>query len=128
MGGIIEAAPTCMSHQLSSPSIAFLIEPDGECQIIGSMDRFTAKPCINTGCFFPQISLPNMNMMTICKSIGDILYEKGVIGHVTVDLVAFPDPTNQNAHPLFWAVDLNCNLTDYASASMFFDFLMVRYL
>jgi hypothetical protein len=58
------------------------------------MDRFTAKPCINTGCFFPQISLPNMNMMTICKSIGDILYEKGVIGHVTVDLVAFPDPTN----------------------------------
>ena len=53
VGGIIEAAPTCMSHQLSSPSIAFLIEPDGECQILGSMDRFTAKPCINTGCFFP---------------------------------------------------------------------------
>ena len=64
-------------------------------------------------------------MMTICKSIGDILFEKGVIGHVTVDLVAFPDPTNSNAHPLFWAVDLNCNMTDYASACLFFDFLMV---
>ena len=57
-----------------------------------------------------------MNLMTICKSIGDILFEKGVIGHATVDLVAFPDPTNSNAHLLFQAVDLNCNMTDYASA------------
>ena len=66
-----------------------------------------------------------MNMMTICKSIGDILYEKGVIGHITVDLVSFPDPTSPTAHPLFWAVDLNCNMTDYASSAFFFDFLMV---
>lgn len=66
-----------------------------------------------------------MNMMTICKSIGDILYEKGVIGHVTVDLVSFPDPTSPTAHPLFWAIDLNCNMTDYAASCFFFDFLMV---
>ena len=77
-----------------------------------------------------------MNMMTICKSIGDVLYEKGVFGHCTVDLVAFPDPTTQglsstaaaNAHPLFWAVDLNCSMSDYASACYFFDFLMVSLL
>jgi len=125
VGGIIEAAPTCMSHQMASPSIAFLIEPDGQVQVIGSMDRFTARAYVNAGCFFPQQSLPNMNMMTICKSIGDILYEKGVIGHVTVDLVSFPDPTSPSAHPLFWAVDLNCNLTDYVASCLFFDFLMV---
>lgn len=65
-----------------------------------------------------------MNMMTISKSIGDILYEKGIIGHVTVDLVSFPDPTTPNSHPLFWAIDLNCGMTDYASACFFFDFLM----
>jgi|TARA_B110001450_G_scaffold166422_1_gene155132 hypothetical protein len=29
VGGIIEAAPTCLSHQMASPSIAFVIEPDG---------------------------------------------------------------------------------------------------
>lgn len=124
VGGIIEAAPTCMSHQMASPSIAFLIEPDGQVQVVGSMDRFTARAYVNAGCFFPQQSLPNMNMMTICKSIGDILYEKGVIGHVTVDLVSFPDPTSPSAHPLFWAVDLNCNLTDYVASCLFFDFLM----
>lgn len=89
------------------------------------MDRFAAQHYVNAGCFYPQQSLPNMNMTTICKSLGDILYEKGVFGHVTVDLVAFPDPTSPNAHPLFWAVDLNCHMTDYAAACYFFDFLMV---
>ena len=65
-----------------------------------------------------------MNMMTISKSIGDVLYEKGILGHVTVDLVSFPDPTSPQSHPLFWAVDLTCGLTDFATASFFFDFLM----
>jgi IQ domain-containing protein H len=128
VGGIIEASPTCLSHQMASPSIAFCIEPDGFINIIGSFDRFAAKQYVNAGCFYPQQSLPNMNMMTICKSIGDILYEKGVMGHITVDLVSFPDPTSPNAHPLFWAIDLNCSMTDYAAACYFFDFLMVSIL
>lgn len=29
VGGIIEAAPTCMGNQLSSPTVAFIVEPDG---------------------------------------------------------------------------------------------------
>ena len=109
---------------MASPSIAFTVNPDGMTEIVGSFDRIAARSYVNSGCFFPQKSLPNMNMMTICKSIGDVLYDKGVIGHVTLDLVAFPDPTSPNSHPLFWAIDLNCNLTDYASACFFFDFLM----
>lgn len=124
VGGVIEAAPTCMTNQMSSPSLCFVVEPDGNIQIIGSLDRFAAKEFVNAGCFFPQQSLPNMNIQTICQSIGEVLYEKGVIGHVTVDLVSFPDPTQPNAHPLFWAIDLNCHMTDYAAACFFFDFLM----
>ena len=65
-----------------------------------------------------------MNMMTICTSIGEVLYIKGIIGHVTVDLVSFPDPTSPNSHPLFWAVDLSLGLTDYSASCYFFDFLM----
>lgn len=30
VGGVIEAAPTCQSIQMSSPSISFFIEPDGD--------------------------------------------------------------------------------------------------
>jgi hypothetical protein len=43
-------------------------------------------------------------------------------------LVSFPDPTSPQSHPLFWAVDLNCGMTDYATSCLFFDFLMVRYI
>lgn len=124
VGGVIEAAPTCLSTQMASPSISFLVEPDGIVTLIGSVDKFAAKEYINSGAFFPQQSLPNMNMQTICNSIGEILYEKGIIGHCTLDLVSFPDPTAPQSHPLFWAIDLNCSLTDYGAACYFFDFLM----
>ena len=30
------------------------------------------------------------------------MYEKGVMGHITLDLLSFPDPTAAGAHPLFW--------------------------
>jgi hypothetical protein len=33
-----------------------------------------------------------MNLMAISKAIGGVLFDKGVIGHVTIDLVSFPDP------------------------------------
>jgi len=35
------------------------------------------------------------------------MFEKGIIGYVTIDLVSFPNPTDSKAHPLFWAVDIN---------------------
>jgi hypothetical protein len=50
---VIEAAPTCMSNQLSSPSISFIIEPDGNVELVGSFDKFAAKEYVNAGCFFP---------------------------------------------------------------------------
>lgn len=65
-----------------------------------------------------------MNLMAISESLGEALYEKGVIGHITVDLISFPDPTAEEAHHLFWALDLNFGLTDYASICLFFDILM----
>ena len=65
-----------------------------------------------------------MNLQTMTKSIGDVLFEKGVIGHVTVDLISFPDPTGSSPHPLFYAVDLNCYMTDLAASVYSFDLLM----
>ena len=63
-------------------------------------------------------------MIGLAKSISNVLYEKGIIGHVTVDMVSFPNPADPNAHPLFWAVDLTAHLSDYASIRSFFDILM----
>ena len=47
---------------------------------------------------------------------------------MTVDLVTFPDPNDPSAPSLFWAVDINANLSDYASICLFFDILMDGHL
>lgn len=65
-----------------------------------------------------------MNLLTLCKTVGDVLYEKGIIGHMTIDLVSFPNPSDPKAHPLFWAIDINNELSDLAAITMFFDILM----
>jgi hypothetical protein len=52
------------------------------------------------------------------------MYEKGMIGHVTVDLISFPNPTDPKANYKFWAVDINTHLSDNATACLFFDILM----
>merc|ERR1711981_191413 len=116
-GGVIESAPLCPPAKVSSPSIAFMIEPDGEIEIIGSYDKFHAVEYVNAGCFFPQTSLPAMNLTTLCESVASVLYEKGLIGHVTIDLVSFPNPSDPNAHPLFWAVDINNEFSENAAIS-----------
>lgn len=51
------------------------------------------------------------------------MYQKDIIGHVSIDLVSFPDNSN-HSHPLFWAVDLKCEMTDVAAVMPFFDFLI----
>ena len=40
VGGVIEAAPSCLSVKVGSPSVSFFIEPSGEVQVVGSFDRF----------------------------------------------------------------------------------------
>lgn len=65
-----------------------------------------------------------MNLKTLCHSVGTVLYGKGMIGHITIDLVSFPNPTDPKGHPLFWAIDINAELTDFAAIVLFFDILM----
>lgn len=124
-GGVIEAAPPmCQINQLNSPSVSFLIEPDGNINLIGSFDRFSGSQFVNMGCFFPQTSLPSIDLTKICSSVGEALYDNGVIGHITIDLVSFPNVDDPKAHPFFWAVDISNELTDNAAICYFFDILM----
>jgi hypothetical protein len=63
-------------------------------------------------------------LLKICESVGSVLYSKGAFGHVSVDLISFPNVENPDSHPFFWAVDLSLELTDNAAISYFFDILM----
>lgn len=60
VGGVIEAKPNCPKGTLYSPSISFLIEPDGNIIMIGGYDKVCAPEFINSGCTFPQQSLQNI--------------------------------------------------------------------
>lgn len=66
--------------------------------------------------------------MKICNSVGEVLYEKGSFGHVTVDLISYPNVEDPSSHPFFWAVDISLELTDQAAISYFFDMLMEGHL
>ena len=56
--------------------------------------------------------------------MGENLFKKGVYGYITVDLIAFPDPSNRNNHPLFWAIGIDCYLNNYGAACLYFYFLV----
>lgn len=122
-GGVIEAMPSAFS-EIHSPSVSFLIEPDGKIQVLGSYERFNGKDFVNAGCFYPQTALPDINLESISNAVGQSLYAKGVIGYVSVDLLSFPYKTNQSSHPLFWGIGINCFLNNYTSYLQFFEFLM----
>lgn len=47
-----------------------MIEPDGFVKLIGSFDRFSSAEFVNAGCFFPQTSLPSLDLLKICNSVG----------------------------------------------------------
>ena len=108
VGGVIEAMPLCSTNHVSMPSISFFIEPSGESRIVGTFDRIEATQFVNAGCFYPATSLPSVNVLSLTKSIGKIMYDKGIIGHMAIDLVVFPNPMDERGPPLFWAIDLNC--------------------
>jgi len=101
-----------------------MIEPDGYIKLIGSFDKFSGSEFVNAGCFFPQTSLPSIDLLKISNSVGEVLYEKGVIGHVTIDLVSFPNVEDPKSHPFFWAVDISHEITDTSAICFFFDILM----
>ena len=124
VGGVIEASPSFPSCKIQGVKVAFCILPDGEINLIGAYDKLEARKYITSGYMFPQTSLPNMNLQMLALSIGNTLFEKDVIGYISVDLVAFPDVSQKSGHPLFWAVDLDCAASEVSAVMNFFDFLM----
>ncbi len=55
----------------------------------------------------------------VIERIGNYLYENGVIGYCTIELVAF----YESQKILFWAIDLKFGMTDYTASFRLNDFL-----
>lgn len=92
--------------------------------MVGTFDKFEATRYVNAGCFSPQTSVPSISLIEAGQRLGTALYNKGVIGHVTFDMLSFPDPLNQAGPPIFQAIDIHAEYTDYAAICSYFDTLM----
>lgn len=94
--------------------------------MITAFDKISGKEYVNVAMNFPQKSLQDINLKSICQVLGKSLFEKGIFGYITVDLISFPDPFSpgNSNNVLFWAIGLDCFLNHYTTGFFYFDFLM----
>eukprot|EP01027_Heterolobosea_sp_BB2_P017929 GEZU01025342.1.p1 GENE.GEZU01025342.1~~GEZU01025342.1.p1 ORF type:complete len:613 (+),score=115.27 GEZU01025342.1:157-1995(+) len=116
-GGVIEACP---NNIVGSPNVNIFIEPDGTVTVLSSQEQVFGAPFCCIGASFPQTSVPFAALREAALTIGRICYAKKIMGHVTVDFVAF----TKDDQIRIWAVDLKLNLTDNSLFHQLFDFVL----
>ena len=118
VGGVIEASPLTIR---ASPSANLFIEPDGTLSLTSTHEQIFSSTYTFVGAVFPQTSVPFPALREATIAVGKACYERGIVGHVGVDYVAFMD----DDHMLrIWAVDLNIRVTHTAVTFGLFDFLV----
>ena len=118
VGGVVEASPLTIH---ASPSANLFIEPDGNLSLTSTHEQIFSSTFTFVGAAFPQISVPFPALREATIAVGRACYERGIVGHVGVDYVAFMDDERMLR---IWAVDLNIRVTHTAVTFGFFDFLV----
>ena len=77
---------------------------------------------ISVGSLFPQNSVPFNALHGASQAIGRTLFEKGVIGYVSIHFTAFWDSFHGGMR--IWATDLFLSLTNTAASFLMFNFVM----
>lgn len=110
-GGSIEADPP--SDSVTSVTIDLLLEPNNTHSILSTWDQIHSGPYQVWGGSMPQSSIePNM-LQDIINGLSDAASARGIVGHISVDLVTFIHPLNMTQ--VVWAVDLDFGPSDYVS-------------
>ena len=88
VGGVVEASPLTIH---ASPSANLFIEPDGNLSLTSTHEQIFSSTFTFVGAAFPQISVPFPALREATIAVGRACYERGIVGHVGVDYVAFMD-------------------------------------
>ena len=108
VGGVIEASPLELR---ASPSANLFIEPDGTLSLTSTHEQIFAAPFTFVGAAFPQTAVPFPALREATLAVGKACYDRGIVGHVGIDYVAFMD---HDGLMRIWAVDLNIRVTHTA--------------
>lgn len=134
-GGIIEAVPSNMRRrQISSPTLSLFVSPVGEISLLATFDKISGQQYLNIGYQFPSKSLSEQKeLQLISQQVGNCLYQKGVFGYVSVDLIlcksgyqeGFPGEQGDAAKFFeYYGIGIDCYLNNLQSSFFYFNYLV----
>jgi hypothetical protein len=60
------------------------IEPDGKTHLFGTYDKFHSPLFSPTAIFYPQSSIPELDLVEIGNKVGKKIYQKGISGYIAI--------------------------------------------
>jgi hypothetical protein len=78
---------------------------------------------MSLGFVFPQQFLPMVKIAKVCDRLGRKLCAEGFIGHASVEMLCYPDPTHETEKKFFYGFDISLTMHEAVSVLSFFDFL-----
>ncbi|XP_016143366.1 IQ motif-containing protein H [Sinocyclocheilus grahami] len=103
-GGVIEAFPP--SDSVTCLTVDLLVEPGGDVSMLSCGDQLRGLSGLEVvGCTVPQTSICPDVLHSICTRVGQACQQRSIMGHVSLDLVTFLDPSNLEQQ--VWAIDLD---------------------
>ncbi|XP_056621616.1 IQ motif-containing protein H isoform X2 [Triplophysa dalaica] len=103
-GGVIEAYPP--SASVTCLTVDMLVEPGGDVRLTSCGDQLRGPSVLEVvGCTMPQTSISSDVLHSICIRVARACQQRSILGHLSLDLVTFLEPTNLEQQ--VWAVDLD---------------------
>ncbi|XP_051953537.1 IQ motif-containing protein H-like [Xyrauchen texanus] len=103
-GGVIEAYPP--SDSVTCLTVDLLVEPGGEVRMLSCGDQLRGPSSLEVvGCTMPQTSICPDVLHSICTRVGQACQKRSIMGHLSLDLVTFLEPSNLQQQ--VWAIDLD---------------------
>ncbi len=89
-GGLIEASPP--SDSLTSIAVDISIDPTQQLTLECTLDQISSGSYRVCGGTVPQSSVPHSQLMETVHSVATACKERGILGHLTIDLLTFIHP------------------------------------
>lgn len=119
-GGLIQRT---LKNRATDLGVTMSIDPDGFTQLISACELVQSREYLNTGALFPAKSLGQNALLRVCRAISSALFQKGIFGHIYIQLVVFP-PAAEHSLAEYWGVDISLNYNHISGGFFYFTTLL----